>query len=86
MHNPAYQTGSSIAKVQDAWRKLLEQISGKNSDLTKALIAASVSSGLKPRQVLMIVKVMAEDFCQPVMPETSHASTGHSSNHETSDE
>ncbi|MBE5074240.1 hypothetical protein IM511_07965 [Erythrobacteraceae bacterium E2-1 Yellow Sea] len=71
IRNLAYRTGSPIADVQEAGRKLFEQISGKDSDLTKALIEASDSSGLEPQQVLLILKVIAEDFRQPIASEAS---------------
>lgn len=67
--NLAYRTGSPVAEVREAGRKLFEQISGKDSDLTKALIAASDTSGLEPQQVLLILKVIAEDFRQPLAAE-----------------
>ena len=64
--NLAYRTGCSVSDVHLAGRKLFEQLSGEDSDLTKALIQASSSSGLDPQHVLMILKVMAEDFQQSV--------------------
>ena len=69
IRNLAYRTGSPMADVQEAGRRLFEQISGKDSDLTKALIEASDSSGLEPQQVLLILKVIAEDFRQPLAPD-----------------
>lgn len=69
IRNLAYRTGSPMAEVQEAGRRLFEQISGKDSDLTKALIEASDSSGLEPQQVLSILKVIAEDFRQPLAPD-----------------
>lgn len=71
IRNLAYRTGSPMAEVQEAGLRLFEQISGKDSDLTKALIEASDSSGLEPQQVLSILKVIAEDFRQPPKPDAS---------------
>lgn len=63
--NLAERTGMPVAEVQVAGRKLFEQLSGKDSDLAKALIQASSASGLDPRQVTTILQVITEDFQQP---------------------
>ena len=66
IRNLAYRTGSSVPQVQVAGQRLFDQLSGEDSDLTKALVQASHSSGIDPQHVLMILKVIAEDFRQPV--------------------
>ncbi len=64
MANLAVRTGTPIAEVQLAGCKLFEQLSGKDSDLAKALIQASSASGLDPRQVATILTVLTEEFQQ----------------------
>lgn len=64
--NLADRTGLPVVEVQLAGRKLFEQLSGKDSDLAKALIGASGATGLDTRQVTMILEVMTEDFQRPI--------------------
>lgn len=65
--NLADRTGMPVVEVQLAGRKLFEQLSGRDSDLAKALIQASSASGLDPHQVTMILSVMTEDFQRPIV-------------------
>lgn len=66
LDNLAYRTGTPRHEVREAAGKLFEQLSGQDPDLTKALVAASLASGLQPAKVLAIMTTLAEDLRRPV--------------------
>lgn len=62
VHELAYMTGSEPGAIRRAGAALFTSLAGRNPDLSVALIAASEASGVEPRHVLSMMKVLADEF------------------------
>ncbi len=61
----AYKTGMSPEQTRSAGQALFLQLSGDDLNLTQALVDASSASGANPRQILDMVRVLADEFAKP---------------------
>ena len=58
----AYVTGAHPGAIRRAGAALFDSLSGRDPDLSKALIAATNASGVEPRHVIAMIHVLADQF------------------------